>query len=485
MSSGNRKPGPAAGDSDLRNNAIIESLFVSRESELATLSEPRHANANATTLVPPPVQHRQSLPVENTQGNYTEYSQLPATRALSDAIALHVPINRTANNNSDNPEEILSPIQMNNNMADDQQPRRVRFADQERRSKLSKSALGSGISRKPSIADKEDFPGFGTLQPDFLNAGIKLKTAAPKSMAYRRAQILCLVSVAVILAFILFETIFMLGCIYLKRNCPSIAGFICRVALLSIIIAILEWIRAYLWRDKSPVYDRFPQSARHVGSDDAMHLQMMVGSLNGEDQSAPTTVVNPPVLQMPTSISAPVSDYQVERRRCFDGKQVTLAIIATVFYFTVIVLLLDAAVWIPVQLFNATARTQNMTSPIITHSNGTTDQEKACSSSGIYVGLVYLAIHATLIVLRIVAWCIANCGSSVRLFVSRYRATGRAAHAIMEVPFSSELTTCGAGDPAITTTSTDAVTISENDRAGPQRKRNKRAGTVAVGKHAR
>ncbi len=449
MPVGNQKPGPAAGDSETRHNAIIESLFVSRESDLRTLSEPRQTSLHTATLVPPPVQHRQSFPAELTQGRTAEFAYIPVSRTLSDAHMNTLRAQGQTMNNSSQPAQV-TPMnsQSNNNMPIDESSRHVRFADETRQSKRSHSRTGSRLSRRFSFGGKDDF---GSLQPDFLNAGIKLKTAAPKSMAYRRAKIMCLLSAVSLFAFILFEVVFMFTCIYLKKSCPSIAAFICRVAMISVIISVLEWTRSYLWRENTPRSEQDLQP--HSANEDAMHLSMMASNLNttGDNQTPANGdfgISSPPADDFTTtglSMGPPLSGRGQgdQRRRCLDGRQVALAVIIGVFYFTVVVLLLDAAVWIPWQYrlsLEDVVLPANASMNVSNLKNETNVGEK-CPTPSIYVSLVYLAMHAIMILLRVVLVCVTSCGNGMRFLASRYRSPARPAEIVMGVPFSTELTT--------------------------------------------
>ncbi|EUB63728.1 hypothetical protein EGR_01351 [Echinococcus granulosus] len=247
MSNGNLKPGPAAGDSDIRNNPIIEA-FVNRESELGTLSEPRPTALQVSTLITP-VQHRQSMPYEGVSARLADYPQSARIFSGVHVTPVHL-MGHTSVNIRDNPSIQSSQSQQNNNMLFQKSSLDVELSEKQNR----RGGPKTNIVQHSCVDDDET----SDCLRDQVSSLYKSSNSARnyegmlcKTITYGKAHIFCLSASIVTFVLILFESRFLLACLYTENDCATVASFVFRAALLSIIIILLELIKLLLQRVKS------------------------------------------------------------------------------------------------------------------------------------------------------------------------------------------------------------------------------------------
>ncbi|KAL5967891.1 hypothetical protein TSMEX_004395 [Taenia solium] len=403
MSSGNLKPGPAAGDSDIRNAPIIET-FVNRESELGTLSEPRPTTLQVNTLITP-VQHRQSMPYEGVSARLADYPQ--SARILSGVHATPVHLTgQTSINIRENPSTQSSQSQQNNNMLFQKSSLHIRFTDEKqnrRREPKTNVLQHSCVSEDTNDCLQNQI----SSHYDFSNSARNCEDTLGRPMADRKAHTFCLSTSILALVLILLESCFLLACLNTKKNCATVASFVFRAALLSIIIILLEIIKSFLQRVKP---------SKMAGSHSANTVSVDIPVPRGGFKVRFRKCTAQPVLIISSSV-----DYIIDRRRCFIGKKALLTVIMTLFYFALIVILSDAVVWLSTKhsdlLKNVTLRNASNASSFIIK------PKEMCLIPEILVGLICLVFHTSLVTLRLAICCIRSWAKGVRLLTAHHRST--------------------------------------------------------------
>ncbi|VDD81091.1 unnamed protein product [Mesocestoides corti] len=437
MPSRNSNPGPAAGDSNCRSNATVEALFVNQESELGTVSEPRTASAQVASLVPPPVQHRQSAPFEWVHRGLIDPPQ--TTRVMSDVQVSPMRLTGRAALNISNDQGVqANSNQQNNNMSPQESSRSVRFAHVEK-GHARRSKTGTSCKTLDDCGNKEDpFP----FRPAYFNLENKIKAPTPRSTAYRKARFHCLLSLVSALFLLFFESCFMFACLYLRIRCAFIASFIFRVALLSVTIILLELAQSFFWRDFS-------------SENQNSHLYSTHSDLQPSVTASPLTTItiDRPVLKRdfwfqssiergianPDFVTPSPVDSIADKQRILDGKKVALKVIVTVLYLVILTILLNGVIWIPSQ---SVLRSENSTT-VARIDSPLTKPDSECPKLGVYVGLTYAGIHVVLIALRMVLCCATGFGGGIRLLASKCRPSALPpTHIMVDLPLTPELTTC-------------------------------------------
>lgn len=403
MSNGNLKPGPAAGDSDIRNAPIIET-FVNRESELGTLSEPRPTNLQVNTLITP-VQHRQSMPYEGVSARLADYPQSARIFSGVHVTPVHL-TGQTSVNIRENPSTQSSQSQQNNNMPFQKSSLHVGFSDEnQNRRKGPKTNIlqNSFVIEDTSDCMRNQIPSLC----ESPNSARNRENALFRPTAYRKAHVFCLSTSILALVLILLESCFLLACLCIKNNCATVASFVFRAALLSIILILLELIKSILQRMKS---SKLTSSC----SANTTSVGLPVPRGGFEVSFGKSTVQ--PVLIISSSV-----DYVVDRRRCFGGKKASLTVIVTLLYLALLVILSDAAVWLPTKhsdllKYETLRNASNASSFII-------KPKEECSTPDILVGMICLVFHALLVTPRLVICCIRSWSEGIHLLTAHRRST--------------------------------------------------------------
>nr|CDS15885.1 hypothetical protein EgrG_000829000 [Echinococcus granulosus] len=403
MSNGNLKPGPAAGDSDIRNNPIIEA-FVNRESELGTLSEPRPTALQVSTLITP-VQHRQSMPYEGVSARLADYPQSARIFSGVHVTPVHL-MGHTSVNIRDNPSIQSSQSQQNNNMLFQKSSLDVELSEKQNR----RGGPKTNIVQHSCVDDDET----SDCLRDQVSSLYKSSNSARnyegmlcKTITYGKAHIFCLSASIVTFVLILFESRFLLACLYTENDCATVASFVFRAALLSIIIILLELIKLLLQRVKSTKLTS-PYPANTASADLSVPgdgLEVRFGKSTAQ-----------PVISVFSSV-----DRVVGWRRCFDGKKALITAIMSSFYLVLLAILSDAAIWLSTKHLNflkheTLRKVSNASSFVIRPT-------EECPILVIHVGLVCLVFHALAVTPRLAICCIRSCGDGIRLRIVHRRST--------------------------------------------------------------
>ncbi|KAM7540415.1 hypothetical protein Aperf_G00000032417 [Anoplocephala perfoliata] len=404
---------PAAGDSEGQGRGLNRTLFVHQEHHLSTHSEPQPTTLQNSSLISLSVRHHHSVPLE--------FSQTSRVLSAVHASSVQDNFNPTSNQFDQN--------QRNNHMLIKHSPHRSIICEER---KGCRPRSSTSHPRK-----FEDGEVHNVLPAQDESSNSESQIAYSQFSACQKAKMLRLSALIIILMFIVLEIAFLLLSLRVKRSCSTIALIVLQGAILSIIIIILESVKAYLCRSKVRSLERFTSlSANQVSSlENTLNRIGTEGFVEDGDFGLRYEKEG----FHPAQFAHDSVNRIIESHCCFHGKQVVLNILATIFYCALIIVMLNGFFKIATE----SEKIKNFATANITSHLNLTDKrlQMECRNSDLNIGIIYLVIHLVSVMLRVtVCWCL-DCGGCVRVLITTngHIGTPRSMVSPAAPPFSSTL----------------------------------------------